>query len=157
MYALKLLNTDMINDPFKLAFKVLNFFHKIIMSVKLEDMDTKLGVWGNNSNGQVAIDSPGELIISVPKLLSFRIDIRDISCGFKHTLFRSVEGQLYVTGDNSKFQLGIDSRVKRRVSPTAVNFENPDDKVLLASAQGYFNVVYTEFGNVYTWGDNSSG
>ncbi len=73
------------------------------MSEKSEDGDTKLGVWGNNSNGQVAFDSPQELIICVPKLLSFKIDIRDISCGFKHSLFRSVDGQLFVTGDNSKF------------------------------------------------------
>ena len=35
-------------------------------------------------------------------MLSFEIDIRDISCGFQHTLFRSVEGEVFVTGDNSK-------------------------------------------------------
>jgi len=65
--------------------------------------ETKLGVWGNNSNGQIAIDSPNDMLISIPKLLSFEIDIRDISCGFSHTLFRSVDGTLFVTGDNSKY------------------------------------------------------
>lgn len=123
---------------------------------QLSTQETKLGVWGNNSNSQIAIDSPSDMLVSVPKLLSFQIDIRDISCGMKHTLFRSVDGQLFVTGDNSKFQLGIDSRIKRRVSPTAIQFDS-EDKVLIAQAQGYFNVAYTEFGNVYTWGDNSQG
>ncbi len=36
-------------------------------------------------------------------MLSFEIDIWDVSCGFQHTLFRSVEGEVFVTGDNSKF------------------------------------------------------
>ncbi len=72
------------------------------------------------------------MLISVPKLLSFEIDIRDISCGFSHTLFRSVDGTLFVTGDNSKFQLGIGHKIKRRVSPTMISFDNEDEKVLLA-------------------------
>ena len=57
------------------------------MSEKEAIQETKLGVWGNNSNGQIAIDSPNDMLVSVPKLLSFEIDIRDISCGFRHTLF----------------------------------------------------------------------
>lgn len=44
--------------------------------------DTKLGVWGNNTYGQVAVDSKSELQIFMPKMLSFEIDIRDVSCGF---------------------------------------------------------------------------
>jgi alpha-tubulin suppressor-like RCC1 family protein len=47
-----------------------------------ETIDTKLGVWGSNFYGQLAVDSENEREITMPKLLSFEIDIREISCGF---------------------------------------------------------------------------
>lgn len=70
---------------------------------------------------------------------------------------RSVEGEVFVTGDNSKLQLGIDKKIKRRSSPSLVQFDHENEKTLIAQANGYFNVVYTEFGNIYAWGDNSYG
>lgn len=72
-------------------------------------------------------------------------------------MLRSVEGELYVTGDNSKLQLGIDRKIKRRVSPSAIEFDTPGEKILIAQANGYFNVVYSEYGQVYSWGDNTHG
>lgn len=122
-----------------------------------ETIDTKLGVWGSNFYGQLAVDSENEREITMPKLLSFEIDIREISCGFQHTLLRSVEGELYVTGDNSKLQLGIDRKIKRRISPSAIEFDTPGEKILIAQANGFFNIVYSEYGQVYSWGDNSHG
>ncbi len=65
------------------------------------EVETKLGVWGNNTLGQLAVDTAQENHIAIPKLLSFEIDIREISCGTNHTILRSVEGEVFVTGDNS--------------------------------------------------------
>lgn len=127
------------------------------MNKQKETIDTKLGVWGSNFYGQLAVDSENEREITMPKLLSFEIDIREISCGFQHTLLRSVEGELYVTGDNSKLQLGIDRKIKRRISPSAIEFDTPEEKILIAQANGFFNIVYSEYGQVYSWGDNSHG
>lgn len=127
------------------------------MNKQKETIDTKLGVWGSNFYGQLAVDSENEREITMPKLLSFEIDIREISCGFQHTLLRSVEGELYVTGDNSKLQLGIDRKIKRRISPSAIEFDTPGEKILIAQANGFFNIVYSEYGQVYSWGDNSHG
>jgi alpha-tubulin suppressor-like RCC1 family protein len=70
--------------------------------------------------------------IIVPKLISFQIDIREISCGFRHSLMRSVEGEVFVTGDNSKMQLGIDKKIKRRSSPSLVQFDHENEKTLIA-------------------------
>ena len=68
-----------------------------------------------------------------------------------------MEGEVFVTGDNSKMQLGIDKKIKRRVSPSNIQFDQENEKALIAQANGFFNVVYTEFGNVYAWGDNQYG
>lgn len=72
-------------------------------------------------------------------------------------MFRSVEGEVFVTGDNSKYQLGIGKKIKRRISPTAIILQDSQEKILLAQAQGFHNVIYTEYGNVYSWGDNNHG
>jgi alpha-tubulin suppressor-like RCC1 family protein len=94
--------------------------------------ETKLGIWGNNTFGQLALDNTNtERNIFIPKLITFEIHISEISCGFQHTVFRSVEGDIYVTGDNSKGQLGIEKKIKRRTSPTAVQLQDVDEKVLL--------------------------
>lgn len=120
--------------------------------------ENNLCVWGDNSFGQLAFDnSNNELKVFVPKMLNFGIHIVEISCGFEHSLLRSIEGELYSVGNNKKGQLGIGKKIKRRMAPTMVSFEDPKEKVLLASAQGEHNIVYTEYGNIYVWGDNSYG
>ena len=53
--------------------------------------------------------------------------------------------------------MGIGKKIKRRISPTAIILQDQQEKVLLAQAQGFHNVIYTEYGNVYCWGDNSKG
>ncbi len=120
--------------------------------------ETKLGVWGDNTFGQLALDNSNlENFVFIPKLITFEIHITEISCGFQHSLFRSVEGEIFTTGNNSKGQLGIGKKIKRRTSPTSISLEDPKEKTLLAAAQGYHNIIYTEYGNVYAWGDNEYG
>lgn len=120
--------------------------------------ENSLCVWGDNSFGQLAFDNANnELKVFVPKMLSFGIHIVEISCGFEHSLLRSVKGELYSVGNNKKGQLGIGKKFKRKMAPTMVNFEDSNEKILLASAQGDHNIAYSEFGHLYSWGDNSSG
>ena len=123
-----------------------------------KDEETQLCVWGNNMFSQLAFENPNnEPQVFIPKLLSFAIHISEITCGFNHSLFRSMEGQVYAVGNNSKGQLGIEAKIRRRTAPTLVAFPDPEEKVLLACAQGHHNLVYTEVGRFYTWGDNSRG
>ncbi len=109
--------------------------------------ETKLGIWGNNTFGQLALDSDDRHVFT-PKLITFAIHISEISCGTYHSLFRSVEGDLFVTGDNHKGQLGIGKKIKRRTSPTSISLQDPEEKILLASARGCHNIIYTEYGNM---------
>jgi alpha-tubulin suppressor-like RCC1 family protein len=119
---------------------------------------TRLCAWGNNMFGQLAFENKNnELKVFVPKMISFGIHIIEISCGFEHSLLRSLEGELFSVGNNKKGQLGLGKKIKRRMSPTLIPWEDSKEKVLLAAAQGYHNVVYTEYGNIYCWGDNTYG
>ena len=119
---------------------------------------TKLCAWGNNMFGQLAFENKNnELKVYIPKMISFGIHIIEISCGFEHSLIRSLEGELFAVGNNKKGQLGLGKKIKRRMSPTLIPWEDSKEKVLLAAAQGYHNVVYTEYGNIYCWGDNTYG
>lgn len=123
-----------------------------------EEEETKLGVWGNNRYGQLALDNNNmEQELFIPKMITFSINITEISCGFEHTLFRSISGEIFTTGNNSKGQLGIDIKIKRRTSPTAISLQDSNEKTLLACANGYHNIIYTEYGKLYSWGDNSYG
>ena len=120
--------------------------------------ENSLCVWGDNSFGQLAFDNTNnELKVFIPKMLNFGIHIVEISCGFEHSLLRSIKGELYSVGNNKKGQLGIGKKIKRRMALTLLSFDDSGEKILLASAQGYHNIAYTEFGNLYSWGDNSSG
>jgi alpha-tubulin suppressor-like RCC1 family protein len=120
--------------------------------------ENNLCVWGDNSFGQLAFDNANnELKVFVPKMLSFGIHIVEISCGFEHSLLRSIKGELYSVGNNKKGQLGIGKKFKRKMAPTMVNLDDPNEKILLASAQGDHNIAYSEFGRIYAWGDNSFG
>lgn len=120
--------------------------------------ETCICVWGDNTFGQLALDTPSEeQQLFMPKHITFEIHINEISCAFQHTLLRTVEGKLYASGNNLKGQLGIGKKIKRKTSPTMLPLPDDDEKVLIADAQGYHNIIYTEYGNVYVWGDNSYG
>lgn len=41
------------------------------MESRNNEIETKLGVWGNNVYGQLTVDSENEMQIIVPKLISF--------------------------------------------------------------------------------------
>ena len=119
---------------------------------------SKLCVWGDNTYGQLACENKNnELKIFSPKLVTFGISIVEISCGFEHSLMRNIQGELYAVGNNNRGQLGIGKDIKRRTSPTVVSFTDPKERVLLNASNGYHNIIYTDFGKIYSWGENSSG
>ena len=56
-----------------------------------------------------------------PKICSFNVVIKSISCGFKHSLFVSESGHVYGMGSNSHGQLGIaDPQSHFKNTPTLV-------------------------------------
>ncbi len=64
---------------------------------------TQIAVWGYNSSGQLACDNTqNNQVVEEPKILFFNIHIIDIACGYEHTMMKSIEGNIYTTGGNSK-------------------------------------------------------
>ncbi|KAL0246902.1 hypothetical protein GEMRC1_008108 [Eukaryota sp. GEM-RC1] len=66
--------------------------------------------FGNNSNGQIG-GGGNVTIITIPKQISFPEPIQAVKCGVVHSLFLTVNGNVYVTGSNECGQIMRGSRL----------------------------------------------
>lgn len=64
-------------------------------------------MWGTDQAGQLGLGSKSRNVIMTPKLITFQIAIKKISCGIEHTGILSVNGKVYMMGSNSEGQLGL--------------------------------------------------
>lgn len=64
-------------------------------------------MWGTDQAGQLGLGSKSRNVIMTPKLITFQIAIKKISCGIEHTGILSVSGKVYMMGSNSEGQLGL--------------------------------------------------
>lgn len=64
--------------------------------------------WGRSNDGQLSIGASEETSILSPKEVSRlqELDIKEISCGEKHTLVVTRDGELYTCGSNEYGELG---------------------------------------------------
>lgn len=97
----------------------------------------------------------------VPKLCTYGIQIKEISCGDEHSAFITIENYLYCMGSNAYGQLGIgDPTVKFKNSPVLVDsfLNNQMVPGILSVACGFSHTVAcTTIGTVYTWGQGEFG
>jgi alpha-tubulin suppressor-like RCC1 family protein len=61
---------------------------------------------GNNQYGKLGLDS-SEASIKTPRLISVLSNVREIACGYLHSLFLTSEGRVYSCGRNNWGQLGL--------------------------------------------------
>lgn len=80
--------------------------------------------------------------------------IKNIACGFKHTLFVSESGHVYSMGSNSHGQLGIgDSNIKQKNTPTLVEAAPlVESMVTKVSCGNFHSLALTESGVAFAWG-----
>jgi len=64
-------------------------------------------VWGTDQAGQLGLGSKSRNVIMTPKLITFQIAIKKVSCGIEHTGLLSVSGKVYMMGSNTEGQLGL--------------------------------------------------
>ncbi|XP_067001065.1 X-linked retinitis pigmentosa GTPase regulator isoform X2 [Anabrus simplex] len=110
-------------------------------------------VWGANSDGQLGLNDGADNVL-IPKELPFNKPIIHISCGYYHTAFVTVDGDLYVCGEGESGKLGLPNSVSNCTSPTRVITESP---VISVSCGGNHTLAVTEGGKVYAFGNNFSG
>lgn len=49
--------------------------------------------------------------LNIPRVMTFQVKIVQVSCGFEHTIFRTLSGDLFAMGNNNFGQLGLGSGV----------------------------------------------
>lgn len=117
------------------------------------DSDGSLYSWGQNSEGQLGDgtatdrDTPVEVVVA-GKTFS------DISAGWEFSLALTTDGSLYSWGRNPRGQLGdgteVDENVPVQVSDVGKSFST-------MSAGFSHSLAITTDGDLYAWGNNSSG
>ena len=117
-------------------------------------------------------------IVKIPKACTYSsIEIAQVSCGAKHTLFLTRQALCYAMGSNTCGQLGVGDESAigdKRVSPTLIQTLYPSTpdvtaqtllttksvvsgKVTQISAGGYHSLAVMENGTVYAWGSDQFG
>jgi alpha-tubulin suppressor-like RCC1 family protein len=122
-------------------------------SMALSDTGT-VWVWGGNATGQLGNGNRPTISI-VPEMLTGLTGITDIAAGTGHSLALQSDGSILAWGENSSGQLGtgdfVDSSVPVPVTGVAgIRF------VDIAAGEN-FSMALSEWGTVYTWGENESG
>ncbi|OMJ77676.1 hypothetical protein SteCoe_22667 [Stentor coeruleus] len=119
---------------------------------------TEVFVWGTDANGQLGLGSKtcGKVLKS-PRLCSFNILIREISCGEEHSALISHSGYVYTMGSNNDGRLGLGTRaIKQSHSPCLVEELATQKAIKIGCGWGH-TVVLTEAGEAFSWGVGEYG
>ncbi len=110
--------------------------------------DGTVWAWGNNGNGQLGL---GEIdkVDQITRLNRNQIkDVVQIDAGNKHTIALDSLGAVYVWGDNSNGQLGLDSTtVTSQLTPKTIR--PVTSRVISVSAGGNYSAIVDTNGNAY--------
>jgi hypothetical protein len=107
--------------------------------------------WGLNSDGQLGTGNTD--ISSKPSMICFSIDVRikKISCGNRHNLLLSCDGDIYLFGYNGSGQLGTESQVEKLLNPLKLR----DSEKFIDIASHYYyeiSIAYSVHNKYYIWG-----
>jgi alpha-tubulin suppressor-like RCC1 family protein len=112
-----------------------------------------LRMTGDNSVGQLGIGSYSDPNNSTLESVLSSYQLKDISCGVGITGAVTVEGEVYVWGNNIKGQLGIGTNNPKDINlPTKVNLPEIVDKIRCGDDS---IIILTETGKVFAWGSVS--
>lgn len=125
--------------------------------------DSNLYSFGENSEGQLGLGSGvyhGESFVDKPTRVSDIYDeIKEVSCGYKHTLCLTVNGLIYGMGSNRKHEMGLgdtqDSRKPNFFSPIKLN--QLEIHNLIKVSAGGFSAALTDHNQVIIWGSGNFG
>jgi hypothetical protein len=117
------------------------------------DTAGRLWSWGDNSNGELGINSREASL--VPVLVPGLTDVMTITAGLNFSLALDKRGNLWAWGRNGDGQLGL-GITDDVLKPSQV--QTPDQKPIIAVAAGERHVVAVDSdGQVWAWGHNGYG
>ena len=116
--------------------------------------DGTLWGWGDNQSGQIG---QGALTPhTAPVQLGTDRDWTTLSAGDLHTLAAKRNGTLWAWGDNTAGQLG-DGTTTDRTTPVRITAPAGITDVVAVAAGTYHSLAFKASGELFAWGDNSSG
>ncbi|KAL4496738.1 hypothetical protein ABPG73_011704 [Tetrahymena malaccensis] len=89
--------------------------------------------------------------------IRFPLQISQISCGGHFTMFLSVQGTLYSSGQNKSGELGHGDRIFRSNPQIIGSFKKFGEKIKQVSCGLKHTVCLTALGKVFCWGNNRFG
>jgi alpha-tubulin suppressor-like RCC1 family protein/uncharacterized protein YbcV (DUF1398 family) len=106
---------------------------------------------GQNGNGQLGLGNTANK--NIPTLIPNLDNVKQISCGYYHTVFLLNDGTVKVCGENSYGQLGLGDTTNRLTPILIPNLNN----VKQISCGAYHTIFLLNDGNVKACGRNSYG
>jgi E3 ubiquitin-protein ligase HERC4 len=111
--------------------------------------------WGSTKYGQLGLGGIEEEIIQTPTTNKYfdsnNKRLKQIACGFNHTLFLLDDGTLYSSGSNDYEQLGHDKSRKKPEQIFAL-----ETQVIVNIAAGHsFSLALNNKGQLFCWGSIS--
>ena len=107
--------------------------------------------WGSTKYGQLGVGGIEEEIISAPtpnKYFDASKRLKQIACGYNHTLFLLDDGTLYSCGSNDFEQLGHDKSRKKPEQIVAL-----ETQFIMQIAAGHsFSLALNNQGQLFCWG-----
>ncbi|CAH8562696.1 unnamed protein product [Schistosoma turkestanicum] len=114
-----------------------------------------LFVWGSSEEGQLTLDNTDTYQLLTPKALNvqFLPEFVQISCGYTHTVFLTIDGEVYSCGCNEFQQLGHGQSGGHLGRVVALE----QYRIISVACGAYHNAAITYNGLLFTWGCNSNG
>jgi hypothetical protein len=138
----------------KNVIDIKHYYHTIARTI-----DGKVYCWGHNYKGVLGNGrEEWNTTTDKPELNEFLKDkhVIDICCGFQHSLVLTIDGEVYVWGDNEFGQIGCADNRECQLIPYLVQGFN-GEKVEAIACGSYHSLALTESGHVFSWGLNDCG
>jgi len=113
----------------------------------------RLYAWGCNSTGQLGLGYATQIPQFTPIPVPSMDSVQHVSGGAFHTLAITVDGRLFAWGENSRGQLGNNSRAPLH-HPTPIH---EDYRFSYISAGGYHSLAICIDETLFAWGSNHAG
>ncbi|XP_068643604.1 ultraviolet-B receptor UVR8 [Aristolochia californica] len=112
---------------------------------------------GMNDYGQLGLASEQNYVLEPLEVSGFSKEIIRVAAGFYHSAAITVDGELYMWGNNSSGQLGFGKRANKRISaPTKVESLGGLSIKMIALGSEH-SIAVTDLGDILSWGAGGSG